>query len=99
MVLTNGVFDLLHCGHANYLERARALGESLVVAVNDASDIVRCVRPDWYVKGGDYDLAQTPEGRLARALGACVMAIPIVHYTSTTALVNRIIGSGSRAGI
>ena len=38
LVFTNGVFDLLHRGHASYLARARALGEALVVGVNtDAS--------------------------------------------------------------
>jgi D-glycero-beta-D-manno-heptose 1-phosphate adenylyltransferase len=38
IVLTNGVFDLLHRGHVTYLARARALGAGLVVAVNaDAS--------------------------------------------------------------
>lgn len=38
MVFTNGCFDLLHVGHVTYLERARALGDVLVVGVNtDAS--------------------------------------------------------------
>lgn len=38
LVFTNGVFDLLHRGHATYLAQARALGASLLVAVNsDAS--------------------------------------------------------------
>ncbi len=38
VVFTNGVFDVLHCGHATYLDQARQLGASLVVAVNtDAS--------------------------------------------------------------
>ena len=38
VVLTNGVFDVLHRGHATYLAHARALGGSLVVALNtDAS--------------------------------------------------------------
>lgn len=38
IVFTNGVFDVLHRGHVDYLVRARALGERLVVAVNtDAS--------------------------------------------------------------
>jgi rfaE bifunctional protein nucleotidyltransferase chain/domain len=38
LVFTNGVFDLLHSGHVDYLEAARALGHALVVAVNtDAS--------------------------------------------------------------
>ncbi len=38
VVFTNGVFDVLHRGHASYLARARELGASLVVALNtDAS--------------------------------------------------------------
>ena len=37
-VLTNGVFDILHRGHVTYLEQARGMGASLVIAVNsDAS--------------------------------------------------------------
>jgi rfaE bifunctional protein nucleotidyltransferase chain/domain len=34
VVLANGVFDLLHVGHARYLAGARALGDLLMVAVN-----------------------------------------------------------------
>ena len=38
LVFTNGVFDILHVGHARYLRLARTLGDALVVAVNsDAS--------------------------------------------------------------
>jgi D-glycero-beta-D-manno-heptose 1-phosphate adenylyltransferase len=38
LVFTNGVFDILHRGHVTYLARARALGASLLVALNsDAS--------------------------------------------------------------
>jgi rfaE bifunctional protein nucleotidyltransferase chain/domain len=38
LVFTNGVFDLLHRGHATYLARARELGAALLVALNtDAS--------------------------------------------------------------
>ena len=38
VVFTNGVFDILHRGHVTYLAQARALGASLVVAINsDAS--------------------------------------------------------------
>jgi rfaE bifunctional protein nucleotidyltransferase chain/domain len=38
VVFTNGVFDVLHRGHVDYLARARALGDLLVVGVNsDAS--------------------------------------------------------------
>lgn len=38
-VLTNGVFDLLHSGHVGYLERARALGDRLIIALNSDSSV------------------------------------------------------------
>jgi len=38
VVFTNGCFDILHLGHVDYLEKARSLGNRLVLAVNtDAS--------------------------------------------------------------
>ena len=40
-VFTNGVFDVLHRGHVTYLEQARALGASLVVAVNTDASVRR----------------------------------------------------------
>lgn len=133
VVLTNGVFDLLHRGHVTYLARARALGASLVVAVNsDASvkrlgkgedrpinheadraavlaalesvslvtifdetvplPVLEIVRPEVYVKGGDYDMAQIPEARLARTWGAQTVAIAFEHERSTSALLARIRG-------
>jgi rfaE bifunctional protein nucleotidyltransferase chain/domain len=39
IVLTNGVFDLLHVGHIRCLEDARARGDYLVVAVNDDKSV------------------------------------------------------------
>lgn len=41
IVMTNGCFDILHAGHVSYLERARALGDRLVVAVNDDGSVQR----------------------------------------------------------
>jgi rfaE bifunctional protein nucleotidyltransferase chain/domain len=41
LVFTNGVFDILHRGHASYLAGARALGASLLVAVNSDSSVRR----------------------------------------------------------
>lgn len=34
LVFTNGCFDLLHRGHVEYLNRARRMGDALLVAVN-----------------------------------------------------------------
>ena len=39
VVLTNGVFDLLHVGHTRYLAEARALGDALVIAVNSDESV------------------------------------------------------------
>ena len=41
LVFTNGVFDILHRGHVTYLARARALGASLLVAVNGDASVKR----------------------------------------------------------
>ena len=70
VVLTNGIFDLLHTGHLHYLQKARALGDALIVALNsDAS--TRALK-------GPARPVQT-EAQRAYALGAlaCVDAIVI----------------------
>jgi rfaE bifunctional protein nucleotidyltransferase chain/domain len=41
LVFTNGVFDILHRGHVTYLARARALGASLLVALNTDASVRR----------------------------------------------------------
>jgi D-beta-D-heptose 7-phosphate kinase/D-beta-D-heptose 1-phosphate adenosyltransferase len=46
IVMTNGCFDLLHSGHVQYLRQARALGERLLVAVNDDGSVRRLKGPD-----------------------------------------------------
>lgn len=46
LVFTNGVFDLLHRGHATYLDEAARLGASLVVAVNTDASVRRLGKGD-----------------------------------------------------
>lgn len=41
IVFTNGCFDIIHAGHVEYLEQAKAEGDRLVVAVNDDESIRR----------------------------------------------------------
>lgn len=41
LVFTNGVFDILHRGHATYLDQAAQLGATLVVAVNTDESVRR----------------------------------------------------------
>ncbi|MEO5617053.1 MAG: D-glycero-beta-D-manno-heptose 1-phosphate adenylyltransferase [Candidatus Eisenbacteria bacterium] len=45
IVFTNGVFDLLHRGHVEYLEEARLLGDRLVVGVNGDASVGRLKGP------------------------------------------------------
>jgi rfaE bifunctional protein nucleotidyltransferase chain/domain len=131
LVFTNGVFDILHRGHASYLAQARALGASLVVGVNsDASvkmlgkgddrpinseadrqallaalesvdmtvlftektpvSLIEKIRPDIYVKGGDYEIDTLAETRLVKTWGGKAIAIPFLYERSTTSLLGKI---------
>lgn len=51
IVFTNGCFDILHAGHVANLEEARALGDRLVVAVNDDASVSRLKGPGRPVNG------------------------------------------------
>jgi rfaE bifunctional protein nucleotidyltransferase chain/domain len=133
VVFTNGVFDVLHRGHVTYLAQARALGGSLVVAINtDVSarrlgkgperplnneqdraamlaalesvslvtwfdedtpvQLLAELRPDLYVKGGDYAMETLAETRLVTSWGGRALAIPFLGGYSTTSLVQKIRG-------
>ncbi|WP_028845726.1 D-glycero-beta-D-manno-heptose 1-phosphate adenylyltransferase [Thermodesulfatator atlanticus] len=45
MVFTNGCFDILHAGHVNYLAKARAAGDFLVVGLNSDASVKRIKGP------------------------------------------------------
>ena len=58
LVFTNGVFDILHRGHVTYLAQARALGASLVVALNSDASVKRLGKgPDRPINALDDRLA------------------------------------------
>jgi len=46
LVFTNGCFDILHRGHVTYLDQARQLGASLIVAVNSDASVKRLGKGD-----------------------------------------------------
>jgi len=46
VVFTNGCFDLLHLGHVDYLEKARNLGDRLIVGLNTDSSVGRFKGPE-----------------------------------------------------
>lgn len=130
LVFTNGVFDILHAGHVDYLEKARALGDLLIVALNsddsvkrlkgptrpvhsledrmrvigalrcvDAvlsfeedtpENIIRHVRPDIHVKGGDYTVESLPESKIVLGYGGEVVIMPTLEGRSTTSALKKL---------
>jgi rfaE bifunctional protein nucleotidyltransferase chain/domain len=52
--------------------------------------LIEALRPDIYVKGGDYDMDRLAEAHLVRSWGGRAIALPFVPHLSTTALVERI---------
>ncbi len=130
IVFTNGCFDILHSGHTAYLNRAKALGDILIVGLNsDRSvrklkgpnrpinsledraqvlaalscvdhivpfdgdtphELIRVVRPDVFVKGGDYNREALPEANLVEMLGGKVEILPYVQERSTTGVIEKI---------
>jgi D-beta-D-heptose 7-phosphate kinase/D-beta-D-heptose 1-phosphate adenosyltransferase len=52
--------------------------------------LIEAVRPDVFVKGGDYTRATLPEAELVERLGGRVVLLPYVAQRSTTGLINRI---------
>jgi rfaE bifunctional protein nucleotidyltransferase chain/domain len=70
VVFTNGVFDLLHPGHVRYLQRARALGDALIVGVNADASVRRN-------KGDTRPVNPQQERAEVIAALACVEAVVI----------------------
>ena len=62
VVLTNGVFDLLHTGHLFYLQQARQLGDALFIALNSDASVRELKGPTRPVQNEEqraYALAAT----------------------------------------
>jgi len=131
VVLTNGHFDVLHVGHVDCLQRAKALGDVLIVGLNsDASTrllkgekrpivpqeeraqllaALQCVdyvvifeegtaerllaalRPEVYVKGGDWAIEDLPEAKVLAEHGVRVEILPQMPGRSTTDIIETIL--------
>ncbi|MBI1294954.1 D-glycero-beta-D-manno-heptose 1-phosphate adenylyltransferase [bacterium] len=63
-----------------------------VVSFNEETphELIRVIRPDIYVKGGDYSKESLPEASLVTELGGRVEIMPYVMNRSTTQIINRI---------
>lgn len=78
VVLTNGVFDILHRGHVTYLAQARELGAALVVAANTDASVKRLGK-------GDDRPHNTLADRMA-VLAALESVSLVVEFDEDTAL-------------
>ncbi len=139
-VFTNGLFDILHLGHIEYLQKAKDLGDVLIVGLNSdtsvrllkgekrpimpqderarllaalacvdyvvvfeertAERLVGVLRPDIYVKGGDYTMEREgelrmgkvpPEAQIVAAYGGEVHILPYLAGHSTTNIIETIL--------
>ncbi len=77
VVFTNGCFDILHLGHVDYLEKAKSLGDKLVVAVNSDDSVRR-------LKGTSRPI--NPENARARLLAALEFVDVVVIFGQDTPL-------------
>jgi rfaE bifunctional protein nucleotidyltransferase chain/domain len=127
---TSGVFDILHAGHVDYLQKAKQHCDVLIVGLNSDSSVrsnkgelrpichqehrvavltaLECVsyvfvfdeknnnlnietlKPDRYIKAGDYAPATLSSAPIVEAYGGQVVIIPLVHSTSTTGIISTI---------
>lgn len=118
IAFTNGVFDVLHVGHIQFLRQAKAQGDILVVGINSdagsrrikgagrpinteqdrlalvqaldmvdysflfdgdtATTLIEQLRPDIYVKGGDYTNETLPEADIVTQIGGKIVILPLV---------------------
>ena len=126
VVATGGCFDVLHAGHVSLLQKARSLGDCLIVCLNSDRSVRRLkgdsrplnpaadrtavlaalgsvdaiavfdedtpcavldqLRPDIWVKGGDYDGRELPEAGLLKTWGGVAVTVPYLSGRSTTRL-------------
>jgi len=131
IVLTNGHFDLLHVGHVDCLQRAKALGDVLIVGLNSdtstrllkgqkrpivpqeeraqllaalqcvdyvvifeertAERLLAVLKPEVYVKGGDWAIEDLPEAKVIAECGIRVEILPQMPGRSTTGIIETIL--------
>lgn len=135
-VFTNGCFDILHPGHIDLLQRAKKLGDRLIVAINsDASvsqikgsgrpivdqasrkavllglrsvdevhifneltpeRIIKQIKPDVLVKGGDWRADEIIGADFVVGNGGKVVSLPLLSGYSSTRVLERILGKRER---
>ena len=130
IVFTNGCFDIIHAGHIDLLQRAKALGTRLIVGINSdesvraikgigrpvqdenarkevllgllsvdevvifneltPENLIKNIKPDVLVKGGDWLEAEIIGADFVRAYGGQVSSLPLKKGYSSSEIVDRI---------
>ncbi len=75
---------------AEVLDALRAVDIVTIFDETTAEELVRLVKPDVYVKGGDYSIDTLPEAKIVQEAGGRVELIPFVEGHSTTNVIERI---------
>ena len=75
IVFTNGCFDILHLGHVDYLEKARGLGDRLIVGLNTDDSVAR-------IKGPTRPIVA--EMSRARVMAALAFVDAVVFFNEDT---------------
>ncbi len=137
--LTNGVFDIMHAGHVNYLEEAKALCDVLVISLNTDASVreykgparpllpledrqrvaaslscidfvtshgerrmrttIELLKPDLYLKGGDYTVSQLTSREVVESYGGQVKVLPLTKGRSTTSIIKKAYTTACLEGI
>jgi len=83
IVFTNGCFDILHYGHVDYLEKAKSLGNRLIVGLNADASVQR-------LKGNHRPIQnETSRSRVLSAL-QCIDAVILFEEDTPTELIRHI---------
>ncbi|MDP6685993.1 MAG: D-glycero-beta-D-manno-heptose 1-phosphate adenylyltransferase [Candidatus Omnitrophota bacterium] len=130
LVFTNGCFDILHTGHVNYLQKAKNMGDILIVGLNsDASvrrlkgrsrpivsqknrakvlaalsavdltvvfnsltpiELIKAVKPDVLVKGGDWPVKDIVGSGFVQSYGGKVKSLAYIKGFSTKDIIAKI---------
>jgi rfaE bifunctional protein nucleotidyltransferase chain/domain len=78
---------------AELLAALRPVDAVVVFAETTADPLIAALKPDVYVKGGDYQLDTLPEAASVRACGGQIEFVTVEVPTSSTAIINRILRS------
>jgi rfaE bifunctional protein nucleotidyltransferase chain/domain len=84
IVFTNGCFDILHAGHAQYLREAAALGDVLVVGLNSDASVRR-------LKGEGRPVQKVRDRAYLLASLACVSFVAVFSEDTPAALIQEVV--------